>query len=264
MNEEKELLEMEKKWQEKFERFTAPEPSREQTFALLDSIRTASVEEQVYEMPAEIEQLQTSRTTFQKIRDLLRSQWTFYGMTSWLLTAVFMIVLTTTIHANYEPQTGFVVWIKWMSFSLIALIAYLFRPRNEGNAILERLSYYPLIQQLFARFVIVMTMQGVIVFPLSFFFVDSMEMFTYLVATYVPLFFFGVVGFISTIWFGGKIGAIATALLWALFVFVDQQVGEISIFRLVEQDTISFRLCMIIIISFLLLASVLLKDRRSV
>lgn len=213
-------------------------------------------------MKTEIEQMQQSRTKSQQMKDLLISQWTFQGGITWLITAVLLIILTTTIQTNYDIQVGFVVWIKWVSFFLIALIAYMFRPRDEGTAILEGLSYYPFIQQMFARFLIIMGMQGIIILPFTFYITGTADIMTYLAATYVPLLFFGVTGFTSTIWLGGKLGSIATATLWTIFIFIDQQIEHMSIFRIAEHETILFSIGTIIGMSGLLLGTYRLKSKK--
>ena len=67
---------------------------------------------------------------------------------------------------------------------MIAVMGYAFRSKNEGNDIIEKLSYYPLVQQMFTRFMIVMALQLAITLPLSFVILGSVSSVLYLM---VPL-----------------------------------------------------------------------------
>lgn len=262
MSENKELHELEKEWESRLERFTAPEPTREQTFMLLDNIRNQAAEEQPEDMRTELELLQKSRTPLEKIFDLLASQWTFYGMRSWILTAIVMFILTISVYGNDPGESGFSIWLKGVSFLMIVLIAYAFRPRNEGNAMLEELSYYPLIQQMFARFVIVMGVQLMLALPLIFFFSGSASTVAYIFGTFTPLFFFGTVGFASTFWLGGRAGITITAFLWFVQMLLDVQVRSLSLFRLPESDWFMLANVLLILTSILLLSSIVLKREK--
>ncbi|GGP10769.1 hypothetical protein [Oceanobacillus neutriphilus] len=262
MSENKELYELEKEWKSRMERFTAPEPTREQTFTLLENIRNQAAEEQPQNMRTELEQLQKSRTPFEQMVDLLASQWTFYGMRSWISTAIVMLILTISVYGNDPGESSFSIWLKGMSFLMIVLIAYAFRPRNEGNAALEELSYYPLIQQMFARFVIVMGVQLTLALPLSFFLLGSASTAAYFFGTFTPLFFFGTVGFVSTFWLGGRAGTIITAFLWFVQMLLDSQVQALSLFRLPESDWFVSANVLLMLISILLLGSIILKREK--
>lgn len=262
MSENKELHELEQEWRSRMERFTAPEPTREQTFTLLDNIRNQAAEERPQDIRVDLEQLQQSRTPLEQIFDLLASQWTFYGMRSWILTAIVMLVLTLSVYGNDPGESGFSIWLKGMSFLMIVLIAYAFRPRNEGNATLEELSYYPLIQQMFARFVIVMGVQLILALPLIFFFLGSASTMTYIFGTFTPLFFFGTVGFASTFWLGGRVGTIITSFLWFVQMLLDGQVQSLSLFRLPESDWFVLANVLLMFISILLLGSIALKREK--
>lgn len=262
MSEDKELHELEREWKSRLERFSAPEPTREQTFTLLENIRNQAAKEQPQNMRTELEQLQKSRTPFEQMVDLLASQWTFYGMRSWILTAIVMLILTISVYGNDSGEASFSIWLKGMSFLMIVLIAYAFRPRNEGNAALEELSYYPLIQQMFARFVIVMSLQLILALPLSFFLLGSASTAAYIFGTFTPLFFFGTVGFVSTFWLGGRAGTIITAFLWFVQMLLDTQVQALSLFRLPESDWFLAASVLLMLISVLLLGSIVLKRKK--
>ncbi len=263
MSENKELHELEKEWRRRMERFTTPEPTREQTCMLLNNIRNQTAEKQPQDIRAELEQLQQSRTPLGEMFDLLASQWTFYGMRSWILTSIVMLVLTVFVYGNDPGVAGFSIWLKGMSLLMIVLISYAFRPKNEGNAMLEELSYYPLIQQMFARFVIVMGVQLILALPLIYFLLGSASTMVYIFGTFTPLFFFGAVGFVSTFWLGGRAGTIITGFLWFMQILLDGQVKSFSLFRLPESDWFMLANILLMFISIVLLGSIVLKRGKA-
>ncbi len=169
MSEDQELSHLENEWKNSFDRFTSPEPTREQTFNLIEKIKEAD-EIKPVDLRAELEaQSNCSIYISAKVVNLFLSQWNFHGASSWLLTGIVMLVLTITISQNMgNEMTGFIAWIKWITLIIIAVMGYAFRSKNEGNDIIETLSYYPLIQQMFTRFMIVMGLQLAITLPLSF------------------------------------------------------------------------------------------------
>ena len=168
MNEDHELSRLEKEWKNSFDRFTAPEPSREQTLNLIEKIKEADVGKPV-DMRATLEAQQETQSFSSKVASLFLSQWNFHGARSWLLTGIVLLILTITINQNGgDAATDFITWIKWITLIIIAGMGYAFRSKNEGNEIIETLSYYPLVQQMFTRFIIVMAIQLAITLPLSF------------------------------------------------------------------------------------------------
>ena len=102
-------------------------------------------------------------------------------------------------------------------------MGYAFRSKNEGNDIIEKLSYYPLIQQIFMRFMIVMALQLAITLPLSFFVLGRANSIYYLLGSFTPILFFGVVGFVSIIWFGQKIGFALAVAIWFGQLLLEKQ-----------------------------------------
>src|SRR5690606_12177115 len=172
-------------------------------------------EQSPIDMRLELETTQHSLSTRAKIVNMFLSQWNFYGTTSWILTGLLMIAITFTISENYgDAVTGFASWIKWITLLVIAVIGYSFRPKNEGNEMIETLSYYPIIQQIFIRFIIVMGFQLVLTLPLSFIIVGTESTILYLVSSFIPVFFFGVIGFVGIFWLGQKIGLSLTLFIW--------------------------------------------------
>ncbi|MCM3109649.1 hypothetical protein [Lederbergia lenta] len=261
MSKKQELAGLENEWKERFDRFTAPEPTRENTIDLIQKIK--EVEEiKPIDIRTELETAQTTQTIKEKVTNAFLSQWNFYGSTSWLLTGVIMLILTITISQNTQNEmTGFLAWIKWISLIMIAVTGYAFRSKNEGNQIIETLSYYPLIQQMFTRFIFVMGLQLIITLPLSFFILGNTNSYLYLIGAFTPLFFFGVIGFISTMWFGQKTGVILTVFVWSTQILFDKQFHYISLFQLPENDYFLFINACIFTVSILLLSSILVKQR---
>ncbi|MRX72137.1 hypothetical protein GJU40_08175 [Bacillus lacus] len=261
MGEDQELSRMEDQWKKRFDRFTSPEPTREQTFSLIEKIK--EVEEiKPVDLRAELEANQSAQSMFSKILNLFLSQWNFHGTASWLLTGIVMLVLTITIsHNSVNEIIGYMTWIKWITLIIIAVISYSFRSGNEGNEIIEKLSYYSLIQQMFTRFMIVMGLQLAITLPLSFLILGRANSILYLLSSFTPIFFFGVVGFVSTFWFGQKIGSTFALIVWFSQTLFDKQLKSASMFQLPENDYFFLLNSVIIGFSCLMLSSVLLRNR---
>lgn len=256
MTEEQELARLEEEWKDRFERFTAPEPTREDTFRLIEKIKAADEVAKPIDLRAQLEIAQSSLSWKDKWLNLFLSQWTFHGMKSWLLTGGIMLILSLTISQNMaDEMTGFAAWIKWVTLIMIAVIGYAFRPKDEGNHAIETLSYYPLIQQMFARFMIVMVMQCVIAFPLVFVITGKAGILTYMLKVFTPLFFFGVVGFVSTVWLGSKLGLLLTIMIWFVQIFFDKMS-----FSLFTQSNLLVHV-LIVGFSILLLGTVRLRYR---
>lgn len=262
MNEDKELMRLEKKWENRFDRFTAPEPSREQTLNLIQKIK--SIEEAgLADLRIELEILQDSQTTSSKVMNLFLSQWNFHGARSWLFTGILMFVLTLTISQNTgEDVAGFTTWIKWVTLIVIAVMGYAFRNKNEGNQLIETLSYHPLIVQMFMRFMIVMTLQLAITLPLSFVILGGTNSIYYLLGSFTPVLFFGVIGFVSTIWFGQKISLLLALFVWFSQTIFEKKLLSVSLFQLPGNEGFLLMNIIVLGISILLLSSVTLKNRQ--
>lgn len=261
LSENQELSRLEKEWKTHFDRFTAPEPTREMTLDLIQKIKNIEQEQSPIDLRLELETTQNSLSTRSKIVNMFLSQWNFYGTTSWLLTGLLMIAITFTISENSaDAMTGFSSWIKWITLLVIGVIGYSFRPKNEGNEIIESLSYYPVIQQIFTRFMIVMGFQLVLTLPLSLFVVGKEGTILYLVSSFIPVFFFGVIGFVAIFWLGQKIGLSITLLIWFSQVLLKKKL----LFQAPGDDNFLTVNMIILGISILLLSSVVLKRRFSV
>jgi hypothetical protein len=260
MDENQELAKLEKEWKTHFDRFTAPEPTREMTLDLIQKIKKIEESQSPVDLRLELETTQNSLSTRDKIVNIFLSQWNFYGTTSWLLTGFVMIAITFTISENSaDPLFGFTNWIKWITLLVIAVIGYSFRPKNEGNEIIETLSYYPIIQQMFTRFMIVMGFQLVLALPLCFFIVGRESTTLYLVSSFIPVFFFGVVGFVATFWLGQKIGLSLTLFIWFSQVLLKKEL----LFQVPGDDYFLVMNMIIFGLSILLLSTILLKNRFS-
>lgn len=261
MDENQELTKLEKEWKTHFDRFTAPEPTREMTLDLIQKIKNMEQEQSPVDLRIELETAQNSLSTRSKIVNLFLSQWNFYGTTSWLMTGLLMIAITFTISENSgDAITGFTSWIKWITFIVIGMIGYSFRPKNEGNEIIETLSYYSMIQQIFTRFMIVMGFQLVLMLPLSLLIIGKESTTLYVVSSLIPVFFFGVIGFVAIFWLGQKIG-----LSIALFIWFSQVLVKKRLLFQAPGDEYFLSVNVILLgVSILLLGSVLLKKHFSV
>ncbi|CAH2715134.1 hypothetical protein BACCIP111895_02318 [Neobacillus rhizosphaerae] len=260
MDENQELEKLEKEWKNHFARFTAPEPTREMTLDLIQKIKKIEENQSPVDLRLELETTQNSLSTRDKIVNIFLSQWNFYGTTSWLLTGLVMIAITFTISENTaDPLFGFTNWIRWITLLVIAVIGYSFRPKNEGNEIIETLSYYPIIQQMFTRFMIVIGFQLVLALPLCFFIVGRESTILYLVSSFIPVFFFGVVGFVATFWLGQKIGLSLTLFIWFSQVLLKKKL----LFQVPGDDYFLVMNTIIFGLSILLLSTILLKSRFS-
>lgn len=262
MKENDELTNLEDEWKSRFDRFTAPEPTREQSISLIEKIKAVETEKPV-DLRVELEQMQESQSFLAQVSNLFQSQLNFHGMRSWLLTAIMMLLVTITISNNWGGRAeGFTVWIKWTSLIMIAIMGYAFRAKNEGNDILEKLSYTPLIQQMFTRFIIVLVLQLAISLPLSYMVLGGMNSILYIISAFMPLLFFGVVGFVGIIWFGQKLGATLALVMWFGQVLLEDRVKNLSLFQVPENDYFLLVNFFVFGISCLLLSSLILKKRQ--
>lgn len=260
MDENQDLAKLEKEWKAHFDRFTAPEPTREMTLDLIQKIKSTEQNHSPVDLRLELETAQNSLSFKERLVNIFLSQWNFYGTTSWLLTGLVMVAITFTISENTaDPLFGFTNWIKCITLLVIAVIGYSFRPKNEGNEIIEALSYYPIIQQMFTRFIIVMGFQLTLALPLCFFVVGRESTILYLVSSFIPVFFFGVVGFVATFWLGQKIGLSLTLFIWFSQVLLKRK----FLFQVPGDDSFLVMNGIIFGLSILLLSTILLKNRFS-
>jgi hypothetical protein len=260
MSEDQELSRLENEWKNRLNRFTSPEPTREQTFHLIEKIKGMEDIKPV-DLRAELEASQAAQSTSSKMVNMVLSQWNFYGTSSWLLTGIVMLLLTIMISVGTDNEmTGFMAWMKWITLVMIAVMCYAFRSRNEGNDILEKLSYYSLVHQMFTRFIIVMGLQVAMMLPLSFIILGKSSSLLYLSGSFTPIFFFGVIGFISTMWLGHKAGVILTLFVWFSQVLFDQQLQSASMFQLPWNEHFLLMNVVILGLSSLLLSSLLLRN----
>ncbi len=262
MSEDKELSHLENEWKNRFDRFTAPEPSREQSLDLLQKIKGIE-EAKPVDLRVELEMKQATQSMGSKVWNLFLSQWNFHGVRSWLLTGIVMFLLTFTISQNMGSEvTSFTTWIKWVTLIVIAGMGYAFRSKNEGNDIIETLSYYPLIQQVFARFLIVMILQLLITLPFSFMILGRANSIYYVLGSFTPVLFFGVVGFVCTIWFGQKIGIGFALMIWLGQSLLEKRFQWASLFQLPTNEDFLLVNLVVLGVTFLLLSSILLKNKQ--
>lgn len=261
MNDERKLAKLEKDWESHFNQFTVPEPSREKTLDLIQKIKQMEQEQRPVDLRKELEMSQHSLSTSSKIRNMFLSQWNFYGTASWLLTGLLMIIITFSISENTNDTTlGFTSWIKWITLLVITVVSYSFRPKNEGNEIIETLSYYPIIQQIFIRFLIVMGFQIILALPLSFIVIGKESTMLYIVSSFIPVFFFGVMSFVAIFWLGQKLGLALTLLIWFSQIVVKKKI----LFQLPNDDYFFIMNLLVFGVSILILSSVFLKKNYMV
>lgn len=262
MDDDQELLRLENEWKDRFDRFTSPEPSREETLRLLEKIK-ASEETKPIDLRSVLEESLASQTIREKIVNQFLSQWNFHGATSWLFTIIVMLILTISVSQNIvNEMTGFVIWVKSVTLIMIAVTCYAFRSKNEGNQMIEMLSYYPLVEQMFTRFLIVLGLQLATALPLSFFIMGKSGSLLSIISVFTPLFFFGVVGFVSTMWLGQKLGVSITLIVWSFQVLADKQLKFFSLFQLMENEQFVWINVIVLAVSILLLSSIRLKKRQ--
>ncbi|WP_342429259.1 hypothetical protein [Neobacillus sp. FSL H8-0543] len=262
MSEDRELTRLENEWKNRFDRFTAPEPSREQTLDLLQKIKAVE-EVKPVDLRFKLESHQDTQSMSARTVNLFLSQWNFHGTRSWLLTGIIMLILTLTISQNIGNEVaGFSTWIKWVTLFMIAVMGYAFRTKNEGNQLIETLSYYPLTVQMFMRFMIVMALQLAITLPLSFIILGATNSIYYLLGSFTPVLFFGVIGFVSTIWLGQKIGLLLALFVWFSQTLFEKQHQSASLFQLPENEGFLLMNIVVMGISILLLGTVTLKYRQ--
>lgn len=258
MDENQELEKLEEKWKTHFDRFTAPEPTREMTFDLIEKVKATDESTSPVDLRLELEMVQNTLSIKDKIVNLFLSQWNFYGTTSWLLTGIIMIAITFTISENTsDPLFGFTSWIKWITLLVIAVIGYSFRSKNEGNEIIETLSYYSIIQQMFTRFLIVMGFQLVLALPLCLVVVGKESTILFVVSSFIPVFFFGVIGFVATFWLGQKIGLSLTVCIWFSQVLFKNRL----LFQVPGDPSFLVINLVILCVSVLMLSSIFVKSR---
>ncbi|MBE1556115.1 hypothetical protein [Sporosarcina limicola] len=261
MNEDQRLTRLEKEWQNRFDCFTTPQPSTRQSFDLLNKIKEDHAVKPL-DMREELENQQQIQSARSRFFHLFLSQWNYYGSHSWLYTGILMLFLSLTIGGNTENViNAYIEWVRWGTLVVIFGIAYAFRTKDEGNCIIETLSYYPLHYQLFARFIIVMGVQVLITIPLSFYVFASVSAIMLLFSSLLVMFFFGVVGFISTFWFGQNIGLIITLTVWLLQLLGKGKGGIFYLFQVPTSHTFVYMHGMVFILSLLLASSALLKVR---
>ena len=262
MSENKELTRLENEWKNRFDRFIAPEPSMEQTLDLLQKIKGIK-EVKLVDLRVKLESHQETQSMSARVVNLFLSQWNFHGARSWLLTGIIMLILTLTISQNIGNEVaGFTTWIKWITLIMIAVMGYAFRAKNEGNQLIETLSYYPLMVQMFTRFMIVMALQLAITLPLSFIILGRMNSVLYLLGSFTPMLFFGVVGFVCTIWFGQKMGILLALVIWVSQSLFERQLQWASLFQLPGNEGFLLMNLVVMGVSCLLLSSVILKNQQ--
>lgn len=250
------LLRMEERWRTRFERFTAPEPSREDTFRLIAAIKEigreqsqqpAALEERCLE-PSELSEMaapvwltetaeaaaikateaievtptEASEGLFLRAFNLLRSQWNFYGLRSWIMTCIAVGAtgyLAYTKHAAPNASDSLLLWIFGLTLAAIGGISAAFRPRDEGTMILQQLGKYSLLEQTLTRFLLVTCFQLVVAFPISLLLYKEefgIPLAAFLTGWMAPVLFTAVCGFVLNQWLGMWPSAVFLLAVWSL------------------------------------------------
>ncbi|UVI30982.1 hypothetical protein [Paenibacillus spongiae] len=259
-DQDQELSRLEKEWKNRFDRYTSPQPTTENTFQLLARIKETD-EMKPADLRAELETVQAAEPSSSKLANLFLSQWNFYGVRSWLLTGIVMLLLTVMINVSAQNEmTGLLAWMKWISLVMIAVMGYAFRSKNKGNDIIEQLSYYSLIHQMFVRFILIMVLQVVITLPLTIVILGKESSVLSIVGSVMPVFFFGVTGFISAMWLGPKRGVMLTLFVWFSQMLLDEGYKAASMFQLPGDEHFLWMNAGILGLSCLLLSTLLYKN----
>ncbi|MFD2168595.1 hypothetical protein [Tumebacillus lipolyticus] len=230
---EEELEELERSWSGRMERFTIPVPTLEQSLQLISSVK-ASVAPQQTALRAELEAYHRERLTLRKLCNLFLAQWNVYGGRSWLLTALLM-ALSTVGTITYLPlEPPIFVLIKWVSLTTLIMIlsvSYAFWPKNEGMEILEKLSAYTLMQQLSARFVLVVGFHMIVSVPLaSLIGSESASIGGLLLSWSIPMLFFGVTCFVIATLLSTKAAIGCCLLVWSIEVLFHEHLKVFDLF----------------------------------
>ncbi|WP_091832319.1 hypothetical protein [Marininema halotolerans] len=259
-SEREELDELEKKWMSRMTSFTTPVPTPEDTLDLI-----ARVKEQAQKPEKQAEVAPSDHQTGGWM-DLIISQWSFYGMRSWLMSAGWMICFSLMIGAQSitivpKDEAG-VFWIQAVTLTIVLSIAYTFRPQNEGMAMLERLSVYSLAAQTFVRLCMVMGFQWILAIPFSFVIPGLDNGWLFLWQWTIPLFFFAVITFVMAERWGMGASLSVSLMIWGGQWFARKVLPEVSL--MVQTEELSFRPVQLVslVVAFLLLGAWYISQRR--
>jgi hypothetical protein len=229
------LEQLEARWSARMERFTAPVPSTESILRLLERVKAEQVPVQKpADLRAELEAVQMRQSPLQTLFQLVSAQWNFYGSRSWLMTALLMVAASfggTAYVPTGEPLLALMEWVKWMTLLIIVFVGWAFRSKNEGMRLLERLGAYSLVQQLSARFVLVIGFQMILAGVLSLF-VRGASLGGFWLSWSIPMLFFGVALLALSTWANAKVAVGVSLGLWSLQFFAHQQLGAFDLFAL--------------------------------
>lgn len=230
---DEEVERLEQEWSGRLERFTAPTPSIESTLQLIANVKRSETH-QPTDHRAELESYQQAQPLVRKLFDLLAAQWNVYGSRGWIGTAVLMIgatVLSATRARSDLPMHALLEWLTYVTLITIAVVAYAFWPKNEGMSILEKLSAYTLMQQLSARFVLVVGFQMIAAVPLSWMIGgDAASLGGLLLSWAVPMFLFGAVCFVLSNWVSTQAALGFCLALWTAQVLFHAKLKYFNLF----------------------------------
>ncbi|GIP38488.1 hypothetical protein J31TS4_17680 [Paenibacillus sp. J31TS4] len=270
--EEAELALLEGSWSGRLERFTAPEPAREDTARLIARVRerlreetAASAEPASAAPPPEtIAALRSDRrsaasgrpgaserateadpfaaprvTPGRRWARLLRSQWHGYGTRSWLLTGLALLAAGAAAYGSgAPPERQWTIWLYGITMLVIAVIGYAFRPRDEGTELLEQLGQYSVLEQTLARLAIVTGFQLAVALPVSAFVYrgeSGLSVTAFTIGWTAPMLFLAVLGFVLIQWAGIRLAFTGILALWAFTLAAGERLAWMRWFLLADE-----------------------------
>lgn len=194
------LESLEEHWRTRLLSVKVPEPSRENSIALIDAVKNSGVQER------EREVLPFDETIGKKFLNLIISQWNVYGTRSWGATgAAIATAGFIALKAQNDKYNALFIWIIGLTVTVLAAVIYAFRPRDEGTVILQKLGKYSMMEQTMARLVLVTIFQILAALPLSYILYHrgvEVSLADFLLGWSVPVISAAVICFVCVQWFG--------------------------------------------------------------
>lgn len=203
-----ELEALEKRLEMRLASITVPEPSREDTYQMIEFIKTNGGNEkgQASEDLDLFQFIYPKETLYSRSLGLIRSQWNAYGFRSWMTTGA-AIVATGYISSAYhtEEYNDLFLWTLGLTLIILGTIVYAFRPRDKGTMILEQLGKYSMLEQTLTRLILVMIFQMIVATPLSFVFLEQglqPSLFQFIIGWSIPVISVALICFVLLQWLG--------------------------------------------------------------
>ncbi|KKO54788.1 hypothetical protein XI25_04705 [Paenibacillus sp. DMB20] len=214
------LESLEEHWRTRLLSVKVPEPSREDSIALIDSVKNLGAQEREV-LPFNVIETLKAETMFhpqaeypklpdetigQKFLNLVISQWNVYGTRSWGATgAAIAAAGFIALKAQNDKYNALFIWIIGLTVTVLAAVIYAFRSRDEGTVILQKLGKYSMMEQTMARLVLVTIFQIFAALPLSYILFRQgaeVSLADFLLGWSVPVISAAVICFVCIQWFG--------------------------------------------------------------